>query len=181
MEWKDVGGAIKKFAPILGTVIGGPAGGALGGVVSTVASAFGLGEEEATPQKLSDIISSDPEAAIKLKQIESEHKIELEKLAFQMESIRLADTQNARKREMDIVKATGKRDWNLYALSWIVVAGFFSLCAMLMVVSLPKGQNEVIFMLFGALSSGFGQVLQYFFGSSKSSTDKTKLMSGKGI
>jgi hypothetical protein len=29
-------------------------------------------------------------------------------------------------------------------------------------------------MLFGALATGFGQVLQYFFGSSKSSSDKNE-------
>ena len=39
---------------------------------------------------------------------------------------------------------------------------------------LPQGSNDVVFMLFGALASGFGVVLQYFFGSSKSSSDKTK-------
>jgi hypothetical protein len=46
-------------------------------------------------------------------------------------------------------------------------------------MALPPGQNEVIFMLFGAISSGFGQVLGFFFGSSKSSADKTQLLGKK--
>ena len=71
---------------------------------------------------------------------------------------------------------TGAKEWNLYILAWIVVAGFFALCGILMKYKLPEGSNDVVFMLFGALSTGFGTVLTYFFGSSKSSGDKTKLM-----
>ena len=46
-------------------------------------------------------------------------------------------------------------------------------------IPLPDGSSDVVFMLFGALVTGFGTVLQYFFGSSKSSTDKTSLLAGK--
>jgi len=36
-------------------------------------------------------------------------------------------------------------------------------------------------MLFGALIGDFGAVIQYFFGSSKGSQDKTKLLAVKGM
>ena len=51
-----------------------------------------------------------------------------------------------------------------------------SIVGLLMQYKLSEGSNEVVFMLFGALATGFGTVLQYFFGSSKSSSDKTQLM-----
>ena len=41
---------------------------------------------------------------------------------------------------------------------------------------IPEAAIGPINQLFGALAAGFGLVLGYFFGSSKSSTDKTKLM-----
>lgn len=69
----------------------------------------------------------------------------------------------------------------MYVLATIVVVGFFVLCGILMKYSLPEGSSEVVFMLFGTLSTGFGTILAYFFGSSKSSSDKTKLMSDGAV
>jgi hypothetical protein len=71
------------------------------------------------------------------------------------------------------------RELNLYVLAWTIIIGFFTLCGILMWKPLPQGSNEVVFMLFGALSAGFGSVVGYFFGSSKSSSDKTKMLSQK--
>ncbi len=85
-----------------------------------------------------------------------------------------ADIQGARSREVEIVKATGKKDTNLYVLAWIMVSGFFALLATIMFVPIPPDQNGVVFMLFGSLSSAFGAVIGYFFGSSKSSSDKSE-------
>ncbi len=93
-----------------------------------------------------------------------------------LEEIKLwfADIQGARQREMEIVKATGSKDINLYVLAWAMVAGFFALLGFLLFVPVPADQSGVVFMLFGALSSGFGSVIGYFFGSSKGSSDKTQ-------
>lgn len=176
MEWKDVGSKIADAAPLLGSLFG-PVGTGIGAGIKLLASAFGLKESETTPEKINALLSTDPTAALKLAEIESSNKIELQKLVIEAERMRLADVADARGREVKIVQSTGGRDWNLYALAWLVVFGFFLLCYALMRVSLPAGSNEVVFMLFGSLATGFGTVLQYFFGSSKSSSDKTALLS----
>lgn len=161
----------------LGTAIGGPAG---AGVADMVSRTLGLDTSE--PQRIVETIKTDPSAALKLKELELAHQLELEKLNLETERIRLADVVSARQRETDTVKTTGKRDLNLYLLAWIIVAGFFGLIAALMIVptALSKEQGQVLLptitMLFGALAAGFGQVLQYFFGSSKSSQDKTAIL-----
>jgi hypothetical protein len=49
---------------------------------------------------------------------------------------------------------------------------FFALVGMLMWVVLPDANVGPINQLFGAMATGFGMVLQYFFGSSKGSSDK---------
>lgn len=179
MDWKDVGQAVKKYAPVLGSVIGGPTGGAIGSAISMVAGAFGIEDEQPTPEQIYQAVQADPEASIKLRKIELDHKVELQKLALEADRMRIADIANARAREQAVVKATGKKDINLYLLAWVVVSGFFGLVALMIFRPLPENSSQVIFMLFGGLVSGFTAVLQYFFGSSKSSADKTKLISSK--
>jgi len=45
-----------------------------------------------------------------------------------------------------------------------------------MFVVLPEANVGPVNQLFGAMATGFGMVLQYFFGSSKGSADKTAAM-----
>jgi len=183
-DWKDVAKVVSNVAPLLGTLIGGSAGGAIGTAVKLVASALGVGED---PEEVMQAIQTDPEALVKIKELELKHQEELAKLALERERLaaeqeraRLQDLMSARQREIEVTRATGKRDVNLYVLAWTVVCGFFGLCFALMKVPIPEGANDVVFMLFGALAAGFGQVLQYFFGSSKSSAEKTLLLATRG-
>jgi len=53
---------------------------------------------------------------------------------------------------------------------------FFILVGLLMFVVLPEANVGPVNQLFGAMATGFGMVLQYFFGSSKGSADKTAAM-----
>ena len=86
------------------------------------------------------------------------------------------DGQSAKQQETETTKATGKKDYNLYVTAWCVLAGFFILTGVLMFYPLPEGSSQAVYMLFGALAGGFGTVLQYFFGSSKGSSDKTQML-----
>ena len=180
MTWKDIGDYVKKGAPLLGSVLGGPAGGAIGTLVS---AAFG---SEDDPEKLLSLLESDPEAVSKLKELELNHRERLEELNIEAAKVQLeeskaylADTQSARQREASVVQATGKKDVNLYILAWVVVGGFFILTGMLMLIPELEGRtnNAMVNILFGGLVSGFATVLGYFFGSSKGSSDKTQLLS----
>jgi len=144
---------------------------------SLLADSLGV---ENNPESISAALNNaSPAQLSKIKEMQLKHEQVLLQLALKQEELRLQDIQSARQREAAVMKETGGKDWNLYALAWTILAGFFVLCWFLMKKPLPVGQNEVVFMLFGALASGFGQVLTYFFGSSKSSSDKTKLLSVK--
>lgn len=182
MDWSKVVGLVKKAAPILGTCIGGPAGTAVGGLaggaISLIASAFGV-ENADDPEAIYNAISADPDAVIKLKQIELNNKTELERIALQRDQFYLQDTQNARTREIEMAKATGKKDINLYVLAWTVVAGFFGCIVLLTFVNLPDTSSQALYLLCGALIAGFGSVMNYFFGTTKSSGDKTTLLAMK--
>jgi ABC-type cobalt transport system substrate-binding protein len=64
----------------------------------------------------------------------------------------------------------------LYLLAIIVVVGFFILIAFL-VLNPPKPDSTgVSFMLFGTLATAFGAVINYFFGSSQGSAEKTEML-----
>jgi len=182
MDWSKVVGLVKSAAPILGTCIGGPAGTAVGGLaggaISLIASAFGI-EDADNPEAVYEAIKADPDAVIKLKTIELNNKTELERIALQRDQAQLADIQNARTREIEMAKATGKKDINLYVLAWTIVAGFFGSVVLLTFVELPESSSQAIFLLCGALIAGFGSVMNYFFGTTKSSGDKTALLAMK--
>ena len=177
-EWKDVANVVGSVAPIVGTALGGGAGGAVG---QLIANLLGVDNE---PSAVASAIKADPNIAVKLKEIELEAQrlhyeaIDKERQASIDElKAYIGDIQDARSRQVEHEKATGKTDVNFYVLAWVIVLGFFSLIGILMFVPIPPKQTEVMFMLFGTLSAGFGAVIQYFFGSSKGSSEKTMQLS----
>jgi hypothetical protein len=84
MNWKDIAADVGKAAPILGTLIGGPAGGAIGAMIAS-----GLGVA-ATPDDVKTALATSPDAAVKLAQIEKDRQVELQQLIVQAEQNRLA-------------------------------------------------------------------------------------------
>ncbi|MGF1717814.1 holin family protein [Photobacterium chitinilyticum] len=92
--WDTVKSLIGTAAPLVGTLIGGPAGGAVGGLV---ASALGV---ENTPEAIEAELRSNPEALLTLKKLESDERVRLRELAFkhaelESEERRLATVQQA--------------------------------------------------------------------------------------
>ena len=174
MEWKDIGKTIGKIAPLLGTALGTPA---VGGVIGLVCEALGL-DADSEPEKVLRAIQSDPAAVVKLKELELNSKAQLQRLILASEQAHLEDRQNARQREINISKATGGRDIQLYILAWVNVVGFFGTVITVIAIDLPVGEvaKSALLMLLGALIASYKDVIGYFFGSSKSSSDKTKLM-----
>ena len=93
MDWSDVGKKIISVgAPLLGGALGGPAGAAIGKVVASQ-----LGLTEASPNKVIEAITADPEARIKLTELEfrhSERLIELENEYFKLQTEDVRQARN---------------------------------------------------------------------------------------
>lgn len=134
--------------------------------------------EEKTGIKLDKGLTD--EQVAELKKFELSNKVELERLALankqednrakeKNKEMFLGDKQNARSREVDVTKATGKRDYALIGLAIVIVVGFFAGLISLVFITLDKGSGtyELLYMMFGALISKFGTVVDYFFGSSE--------------
>lgn len=128
MNWKEAGKKIVALgAPVLGTLLGGPAGGAIGTVV---ASAFGA--DPADPGDLVHKMDADPEAAVKLKEIEARHRERLEEIGL-MRARLLVEQETATVRAVNAtMQSEGKSEhWPQY--SWRPFWGFSSGLAFLAV------------------------------------------------
>jgi hypothetical protein len=178
MKWEDVKKVILDAAPTLGAVIGTiapvPGGAAIGGLAGKILKqVFGTD----SPDELTQVISADPNAALKLREAEIAFQLEKEKLAHEETKAYLADVQNARTREVEIAKA-GKSNLTFYSIGWIITLSFFG--AIVLITLKPMGldasMRDVLNMLLGYLASNFTTVVQYFFGSSKGSADKAILL-----
>jgi hypothetical protein len=180
MDWKGIGAKLLGIgAPILGTALGGPVGGlAAKTAISMIAKKFGFDEKEITADTVNAFVS-DPEHQIKLRELEIEGEVQLRKLMNEETNLYLSDVQSARQMNVETTKATGERDLFMYILAALVVGGFFLLTGFLMFHAMPESSTNAAYMLFGALIGGFERVCSYFFGSSKGSKDKDKVLASK--
>lgn len=124
MNWKDIAPHIAKISPVLGTMLGGPAGAAVGGLIAAA-----LGTKDNTPQAVDAAIAADPQAALKLKELETNARLELQRLAVSAERARMdaaaaqfaaeaADRANARQ-----LAAQQKSDWVRPMVTILLIAG----------------------------------------------------------
>lgn len=171
MDWKDIGKfAVGNGAKLLGGVLGGPVGAKVGTIIST---ALGVEDE---PDKVYEHLQSNPDAILKLKEIEANHEVELQKLGLAELQARLVDVQSARGREVEITKTTGKRDFLMVSLGGTVVIGFFASYIISLFSNLPQANIVLITSFASTLQAGFITVLTYFYGSSAGSARKTEIM-----
>lgn len=64
--WESIKETVASVAPMAGTLLGGPAGGAVGGMI---AAALGVKDD---PDEVAAAIKADPQAALKLRQVEAQ-------------------------------------------------------------------------------------------------------------
>lgn len=169
--WDGVKKGLSVFAPIIANALEPGSGGMVGGLLSEV-----LGCDNNPDTIAAALQNVTPEQKSQIIKIQQDHKAKLIELATENDKAYLADRQSARARQVAHEQATGKTDVNLYALAWMTVLCFFGLVGTLMFVDLPSSNVGPINQLFGTMGTGFAMVLGYFFGTSKSSSDKTKLL-----
>lgn len=171
MDWKALGNKIVDFgAPLLGGAIGGPGGAALGGVVADM---FGGNPED--PGSLLQAMERDPEARVKLAQIQSDERVRLREIAAEQTKAQLADRQSARQREVALQQA-GRTSWEMLVLAFLAVSGLIGIALVLFLSEVPEGAEEMLLMIIGALISRAGDVYAFYFGSSRGSKEKDRVL-----
>ena len=152
--WESIKETVGSIAPLAGTLLGGPAGGAVGAML---ASALGVNN---SPDAVAEAISADPQAAIKLRQIES-----------QLEQTRLEVRGQVVQAE-----ATGdswlQRNWRPLTMVWFsaLIGGYW------FGYTPDNLSEEAVLSLFGLIKLGLGG---YVIG--RSAEKITKEISGSGL
>lgn len=168
MDWKNVLGSI---APVLAGALGG---GPIGAAAVKILADKLLGRPEASEDELIDALSSGSltgDQIVLIKQAEQSFLLEMEKIDASREQAGLVDTQSARQQTVDLAKAESKIAWAAPVISTVIVSGFFA-CVILMVFVQREWDERtanLLNVLFGSLIIGFGQVCNYWLGSSAGS------------
>ena len=67
----------------------------------------------------------------------------------------------------------------MYILGGIIIVGFFTVMVFLAVIDIPTASKDMFYIVLGALVSKFSTVVDYFYGTSKGSSDKNDLLKEK--
>ncbi len=177
MDWKDVAGIVGKAAPILGTVLGGPAGAAVGGLV---AAALGV---ENTPDAIEKAVATDPEAALKLRALEMDHKAELQKMVLDYSGKLVDAGTTSIQADVDDRKSArdaavhGDTTRQVFWLSVVIITVAFAaeIVAMFHGVS-DNADPLIVGRVLGMLDAACLLVLNFTYGSSSGSKRATELL-----
>jgi hypothetical protein len=167
MDWKSV---VKTVAPWIGTALGGPLGG-----MAVEAAANALGISDKTTDALKQALSgATPEQMLALKKADQDFSLQMQQLGYKtltdLEAIAAGDRKDAR----DMQKTT--RSIVPAVLSVIVTVGYFGILIGMMTGVLKVADSQALLLMLGSLSTGWGVVMAFWFGTTNDSGRKTDLL-----
>lgn len=161
---------LKTIAPWVGTAFGGPLGGM---AVEAAANALGLNTKtvDAVKQAMS---GATPEQMLALKQADQAFSLQMQELGFKnvadMESLAAGDRKDAR--GMQVAKPSPVPAM----LSVGVTIGYFSILIGMMLGWLKVSDSQALLLMLGSLSTAWGMVMAFWFGTTRDSGRKTELL-----
>jgi hypothetical protein len=164
--------AVVKTAPQIAGALGGPLASA---AVGALARAI-FGDENVNEDDLAAAIeTATPDQLIALKTAENEFRLAIRTAQVDELRIDAADRDSARARQKDM------RDWTPSVIGALIIGGFFVTLAAMVARKLPPGAETEFSIMLGALATMTAAVVNYFFGSSAGSREKTRLMSDRSL
>lgn len=174
MKWSDVGGIVGKAAPLVGSLLGGPAGAAVGAMVANV-----LGVPN-NPDSVNSALAGNPEALARVAELQINAKVQLQQLAVTAELNRMqaegaqyaaeaSDRDSARK-----LAAQQPRDLIRPAITIMLVLG--SIATMTFVLGgwasetlKDNNSNMLAGIIVGYWFNEMKQTLGFYFGMTRES------------
>lgn len=172
MNLHELGHYIAQSAPLLGSALAGPGGAAVGSLIAAK-----LGGDVQAPDALHALITADPESALKLKQIEMDHEVALQRLTLQAATDQvqavLNDRSSARQREVGVANTPlAARDRTPAILAYCLTGGLFAALAFLFCGSVPEANESMILGILSSLTTVWVGAMAYYHGSSIGSREK---------
>lgn len=100
----------------------------------------------------------------------------VQEFELELEKLTQVDRAGARTREVGFVQALGHVDWMMYFTGIIGLAAFAFILYVLVYISIPEHNRDLFIHAIGMVEGVAVSIFSYYFGSSKGSTDKTKLL-----
>jgi len=166
-DWKSIGSKVLEAAPVIGGILGGPVGAIVGTVGGMVANALGVSP---TPAAVAQELASNPEAFIKLKELEYSELANFRQASFDQNRLVVMDRMNARK--------THGAHWMTIVLPLILLTVVSGITGALIWMAIPEGSRDIIYMITGQLLGFMGAALAYWNGTTRSSSEKTVMLGG---
>lgn len=167
MSWTKT---LAVVAPALAKAVGGPLAGV---AVKMIGRALGLGEDADEDKIKTAIEKADPETLLKLRQVDHTFQAEMKRL--EIDASMYATEVDDRKDARQLGVSRGLLPQIL--LATIFVVGFIYVLRVIFAgASIPADMREIATYVLGILSSGLVQIMNYFFGSSAGSKEKTQLL-----
>jgi hypothetical protein len=167
MDWTKIIGTV---APWIGTALGGPLGGM---AVEAAANALGL-RDKTTDAIKAAISGATPEQMLALKTADQDFARHMQALGFKqitdLEALAAGDRKDAR------MMHTATRSPVPAILSTIVTVGYFALLIGMMTGWLTVDDNQSMLLMLGSLTTGWGMVMAFWFGTTSDSGRKTELL-----
>jgi hypothetical protein len=163
---KNFGSVIGAVAPTIATALGGPLAGM---AVKALSGALFGGDESKTADDIASLLGGvTPDHLAAMKKIDDDFKAKMAELNVDLAKIAVDNTQSARQMQIST------KDWIPRVLAICVSLGFFGILVIMLLFPMPKG--EAFTLLLGALASGWGAVMNFYFGSSSGSKAKTDIL-----
>ncbi|WP_299948413.1 hypothetical protein [uncultured Microbulbifer sp.] len=166
MDWKAI---VKSVAPTLGAALGGPVAGT---AVKFLAGAL-LGDEKATEQDIANtILTASPKQLLELRNLDNQFKLKMRELDIDVYRLEVEDRKSAR--QMGIKGGLKAQ----MVLSFMFIGGYFALTFSLFsgeIILTPAIEKTGTLML-GVITGAIPMILQFWFGSSQGSKEKTQAM-----
>lgn len=159
---------LKTIAPMLGTALAGPLGGAAAAFLADK-----LGVQEKTVEAVSEVLNSgrmspDQITAVKLAEIDFQKF--LKDNAIKIEEVHASDRADARR------MATATQSPVPAVLSLLVTTGYFGVLVGMMTDVLNVADSQALLIMLGSLGTAWGMVMAFWFGTTKSSSEKNQII-----
>lgn len=162
-----------QLLPQLGRWLGGSTGETVGqAAAAAVQSVTGAD----TPAEAQAVLDANPtlrmELITQLAQIAADREFNEQQAHLDELRVGLADVANARAQMLALTQAGSPLSWSTAIVAILAVLVFAIAVTSVMFVELPMRAETLASVLFGASAAGYGQVLNYYLGSSAGSARK---------